>query len=497
MKNDFNNKIIYFIIFIGIFLNVAYIMQFNDYYDDWNFFYTVDPRVSNAETWQRHYFGDRGDHFLKEAFPWNFTYFTKFFLKFSGYTVEKTHYFLLSFSILSFFMFYKLCNLLLKDLKFVILALILFATNLYLIRETNSFRPHSLSILLSLISCYFFILIFVRNKPDKIFLFAYIVSTLFLLSFWPQNLAIFGSHCIFLFLLFLKRKSNILLYLLTPTLIFLLYIILNFKYIEYIAFQDWSYTHFDPKFFVNYFFRSFFGSIFFGGFMLSIFSFYLIKEIKVNVEKFKEKSLFKVPFFKLDEESFILTNILSVYFFIISYSLIKESVMAPKYFLALLPLIIIWLSFKISKIKKNIFYSLVLIFAVLNSIYYWDDTPIKRLPIKELLNVINSKNIKKIYTTENIVFNNYLSNYKLAIVNEIKVEKFHLMKENIAEEKIVFVCMNYPRAAYGGENYKDLIEPKCKNLSTTLKKKKNTNTKIVLEQFKIADFIVFIIEYES
>jgi len=28
MKNDFNNKIIYFIIFIGIFLNVAYIMQF-------------------------------------------------------------------------------------------------------------------------------------------------------------------------------------------------------------------------------------------------------------------------------------------------------------------------------------------------------------------------------------------------------------------------------------------------------------------------------------
>ena len=67
------------------------------------------------------------------------------------------------------------------------------------------------------------------------------------------------------------------------------------------------------------------------------------------------------------------------------------------------------------------------------------------------------------------------------------------MKENIAEEKIAFVCKNYPRAEYGGENYKDLIQPKCKNLSTTLKKKKNTNTKIVLEQFKITYFIVFII----
>ena len=71
------------------------------------------------------------------------------------------------------------------------------------------------------------------------------------------------------------------------------------------------------------------------------------------------------------------------------------------------------------------------------------------------------------------------------------------MKENIAEEKIAFVCTNYPRAAYGGENYKNLIEPKCKNLSTILKKKININTKIVLEKIKIADFIVLIIEYKS
>ena len=70
----------------------------DDYFDDWNFFYTVDPNISNSQTWQRHYFGDRGDGaILKEAFPWNFSYFTKYFLKFTEYTIETTHYFLLLF----------------------------------------------------------------------------------------------------------------------------------------------------------------------------------------------------------------------------------------------------------------------------------------------------------------------------------------------------------------------------------------------------------------
>jgi hypothetical protein len=496
MRGNINNKIIYFIIFVGIFLKVAYIIQFNDYYDDWNFFYTVDPHISNAETWQRHYFGDRGDHILKEAFPWNFTYFTKYILKVIGYTIESTHYFLLSFSILSFFMFHKICNLINKDLKFTILALILFATNLFLIRESNSFRPHSLSILLSLINSYFFILIFIRNKIKKKLLFSYIISTLLLLSFWPQNLAIFAGHCVFLFILFIKKKSNILLYLLTPALIFLLYIFLNYKYIEYIAFQDWSYTQFDLKFFINYFFRSFFGSIIFGGFMLVIFAFFLIKDIKINIKALKKKSLFKLPFLKLDEESFIIINILTVYLFIISYSLLKESVMAPKYFLVLLPLIIIWLSLKISKIKITLLYSLVLTFSILNSIYYWNDTPIKRPPLVKLLKIINSSDIKKIYTTESTVFNNYLSHYKLATINHIKVEKFEDMKQNTSYDKVAFVCMNYPRSSYG-ESYKNLIHINCKNLSISLENKIKNNTIIELKKILITDFIIFIVKYKS
>ena len=496
MGNYINIKTIYFIIFIGIFLKILYIIQFGDYYDDWNFFYTVDPLQSNAETWQRHYFGDRGDSILKEAFPWNFTYFTKYILKLIGYTIESTHYFLLSFSILSFFMFYKICSLISKDLRFTILALTLFATNLYLIRESNSFRPHSLTILLSLINNYFFILIFIKNKIKKKLFFGYIISTLLLLSFWPQNLALFAGHCIFLFFLFLKNKPNTSLYLLLPTLIFLLYVFFNYKYIQYIAFQDWSYTEFDPKFFINYFFRSFFGSIIFGGLMLIIFAFYLIKEVEININVLKKKRLFKIPIFKLNEESFFIINILTIYSCIISYSLIRESVMAPKYFLALLPLIIIWLSLKITKVKKKSFYSLILICSILNSIHYWHDTPIKRPPLRELLNIVSSQNIKKIYSTESTVFNNYLSHYKLAIVNNIKIEKFKDIKQNTNENKVAFVCMNYPRASYG-VSYTNLVQNKCKDLSISLENNIKRNTIIELEKIKIPDFIIFIVKYKS
>ena len=106
-KNNSNSKYIsYLVFFIGFILQLIYLHQFDDYFDDWNFFYSVDPNISNSDTWQRHYYGDRGEGvILREAFPWNFSYLTKYFLKFTGYTIENTHYFLLLFSVFSIFFF--------------------------------------------------------------------------------------------------------------------------------------------------------------------------------------------------------------------------------------------------------------------------------------------------------------------------------------------------------------------------------------------------------
>ena len=56
-KNLFSDKkfLLFSIILLGIFLKIYYVYQFDDYFDDWNFLYTVDPNISNEQTWKRYY----------------------------------------------------------------------------------------------------------------------------------------------------------------------------------------------------------------------------------------------------------------------------------------------------------------------------------------------------------------------------------------------------------------------------------------------------------
>ena len=484
-KKNYSNKkyISYLIFFIGFIFQLIYLYQFDDYYDDWNFFYTVDPNVTNSQTWQRHYLGDRGDGgILKEAFPWNFSYFTKYFLKFTEYTIETTHYFLLLFSALSYFFFFKFINLISKDFKFIFLASVIFATNLFLIRELNSLRPHSAVIFFSLLSNYLFILIFIKNKKKILNYIFYIISTFCMLSFWPHSLALLGGHFIFLFIIFLKKKN---LDLCLPLVILIFYVVLNYKYIKYITIEnDWSYTPFSITFFVNFFFRSFFGSIIFGGIMLLIFLFYLLKEIKINFYYYKRhKSFSSFPFLKNNQKNFIIINILCIYSAIILYSVFKESVIAPKYFMILIPLIIIWLSLKINEEKKYI-YNSIIILTILNSIYFWNNLPISRPPMREVLRIIDSNNIKNIYTTESVVFNNYLSHYRYAIKNKLVIEKIENLKDTETIKNFAVVCLNYPRAFFGYSKINS-EDPKC------FEDFKNKNLQIE-KKIVIPDFLIFI-----
>ena len=115
-------------------------------------------------------------------------------LKIFGYSVEKAHFFVLFFSIGSFFILTKICDLVTSDTKFKILTLFLFATNVYLIKDLNALRPHSLSIFLTLISTYYFILIYFKNNKSYKNLLIYCITTLSFLLIWPLNLA-FADSC--------------------------------------------------------------------------------------------------------------------------------------------------------------------------------------------------------------------------------------------------------------------------------------------------------------
>ena len=488
-QNHFNKKNVFcLLLFIGLALHLIYLFQFDDYFDDWNFFFTVDSNISDSETWQRHYFGSRGDgSILKEAFPWNFTYFTKYVLKFIGYSVENTHYFIFLFSVFSYFVFYKIVNLIFKDFKFIFIVTVLFITNLFLIRELNSFRPHSLVMLMSLLSNYFFILIFIKNQNTNINFIFYIISTLLMLSFWPHSLALLGGHFSFLFIIYLKKNNNFLFFFWSPLVILILYILLNYKYLQYVAFDNnWSYTHFDLTFFINFFFRSFFGSIVFGGIMLLVFAFYLIEEVKINFNYYKKNNFLNIPLLNINVKNFILFNILAIYSAVLVYSILKESVIAPKYFLILIPLIIIWVSLKINKNKKDYIYNFIIIFSLFNSIYFWNDLPIDRPPTREALKIINNLNIKKIYTTESSVFNNYLSNYNYAIHNKLVIKKLESLKMKDKTINFAILCLNYPRFKYGATNKKlEDLEPQCEKVF------KNKDFRIQ-EKIFIPDFFIAI-----
>jgi len=193
-KIDHKIVILFFFILFSL-LSYLYLNLFDDYYDDWNFFFTIDANITDKENWQRHYHGDRGDGgILKEAYPWVFTYITKYLLKIIGYSVENTHYFLLFFSILSIITFYNLSSLIVDNVKFKIIVLALFSLNLFLIRELNSFRPHSPTLFLSLVSSYYYIKYFLLKLKEKRNLIIYFISTLSMLTLWPQSVAIWRTN---------------------------------------------------------------------------------------------------------------------------------------------------------------------------------------------------------------------------------------------------------------------------------------------------------------
>ena len=343
--------------------------------------------------------------------------------------------------------------------------------------------------MLSFLSNYYFIQIFILKKKKFIHSVSYLFFSFGMMSFWPHSVALLGGHLVFLFIIAINKNYNFL-YLLLPIVALLSYVFINFRYIEYLLLENsFSYTPFDLKFFINFFFRSFFGSILFGAIMLLIFSFYLFNEFKVNFFYIIKNNLKKMTAFRRNIKNFFLTNILTVYFSIILFSIFKESVIAGKYFLFLLPLIILWICLKIEE-KKNIYiYNIISIVTFINIFYYWSDIPIDRPPSREVLKILNNNNIKSIYTTESLVFNNYLSNYRYAKNNGLSINRIENLNVNTETNEYAIVCLNYPRAFYG-ENYFNLEDIKCLTYF-------QSEYSMIVKKIVIPDFIIFLLKKTS
>ena len=111
-----------------------------------------------------------------------------------------------------------------------------------------------------------------------------------------------------------EKEKNLLSFILPFILVALLYLVFNFKYLDYqVVNKSQHYTLLEAKFFINYFFRSFFGSIIFGAIFLLLFSYYLLNELIVTLKLSKYNLILFLK--KLKQENIFLIIIITIYSF--------------------------------------------------------------------------------------------------------------------------------------------------------------------------------------
>ena len=183
----------------------------------------------------------------------------------------------------------------------------------------------------------------------------------------------------------------------------------------------------------------------------------------------------------LENQNVFLIIVLTVYILIISYSLLRASVMAPKYISFLVPMIIIWTSYKIYQTKIKLAYYFVICFSLFNVALYWNDIQIDRPPTKEVLKIISESKSKNVYTTESWVFNNYLAHHNISLKKNINFYKFDEYQFNSSSNEFWFLCLNNPRFAVGDNKLPD--HENCKSPD-------NTNFIILEKQIRLPDYLL-------
>ena len=201
---------VYLIILIGFLIRYYYFIGVDAWFDEWNMLYTVDPTISNDETWKR-YYGDRGGfHILPEYYPPLYAFLLKSFLGTFGYYVENARLLSLIFgSGTLILVFYLTKNF--TSLRNSLIATIIVSLNLFLIWQSSEIRPHSFVLFFSLLSIIFFLKLFDQNGlQNRIVSILYILFSVILLSSWPFALIVFFD-AIFLFF-FLYQQSQFLIF---------------------------------------------------------------------------------------------------------------------------------------------------------------------------------------------------------------------------------------------------------------------------------------------
>ena len=428
----------------------------NSWGDEWHSLYVSDPSISNELTLQRFY-GDKGDTFLTEFYPSLYLFILKYYFMIFGYTDDVGRWLSIIFGTISIPLAMYLTELL-NNSKKIFFVGFLITFNLFLTWQSLEIRAHSIFVAFTLINIILFYKIL--DKRNIISYVSYYIISVFLLSLWPITGAVFFGKTIYLIKEYLiKKKIEIKIFIIFG-LILMTYIFLNIDYLKFNIAREFHYTSLYKSFFINYHFRSFFGSIALGGIFLIIFSYILLKNIKEII-------------FLNHRENILIYIILSSYFLTLSYTLMRASIMSPKYVLFILPLIIIWIGIKIDSINiKNNYKKIQILLVSLSCVFFLlniNNSPIDRPPTKEVLSQIIKHNIKYIVTPESDVFSNYLKTKKIVVKNNLII----LKSSDVVPKKVDefwFLCLNNTRFGIGKKALlinKPKIEKRCLDFMPT------------------------------
>ena len=348
-----------------------------------------------------------------------------------NYTAEYLRLSSIIFSTLTVIASYKLFRIFFDE-KISLYCLALISLNIFLIWQAKEARIASSVIFFGIINIILFHK-FLSNDNIIYKLFLFLIN-LFSLSYYPFLLMIIISQFLYVIL---NSKNKLKSYIIILLLTFVFYIILNYDYILLKTEKPYHHFHLEITFFINYFFRSFFGSIIFGGVSLLIFS---ISFLQLAINKRNNFIIFNVYL------------IIVTYTFVIIYSLLKEGgVIAPRYYIFLIPSIVIIINefFNHKKIQ-NLKY-IYLILTLLNSLILYNSWKIQKPNTSYLLKNIDTNITKNYFTDEgghggyDDIYDSYFKKSSILKKNINYIDKDSIQKY----EEIYYICLNHAEMHVG------------------------------------------------
>lgn len=437
------------LILIGFFLRYFNSISDGYWFDETLSFFISDPNVSFQDFVLRY----KTIIGAAEHNPILYFWILREYLNLFGYSSENARLFTIligSSSILIAFFYFSY----LKDQKKIFYIICLLIFNIFLIWQSKEVRPASIILFFSLVNIFCFV--FYINNLSKFKSFVLIILNCILLSLYPFTIVILMAQLITCLYLVNQNKIRFI-FVFIISIIF--YFLFNYEYILMkLTSVSSHWGTLDIKFFFNYFYRTFFGSIFLGGISL-ILTFFAFVEI-ARKKKYKNFFIF-----------FNLSIIIISYLFIIVYSTIISGIAVPRYFVFIIPsIILIIVDFLFD--KKKVYLKFYLILTILNTLIIYDNFKIQKPPVFELVKTLDSRS-KNIYlTNDKPLFNNFIKN------NNYIHSKYNLTENLETVTNFWHVCLNNPRYAVGDN--KDLPDEKSCQIEI--------NNFELIEVIKIDDF---------